>query len=147
MRIVVSDAHPGLVCTIDEILRRLAWQRRGGAEGGKPDALANLIFTPTNMKRLHTNIVQNRTNRKIKRRSRIVQQFPSIGSLARLVGAYMSKQDAIQQEFRGFSEARMNAPYDEDRARGINDPVAGHGWKRRLGRCSRPNSSLWTRSK
>ena len=99
------------------------------------------------MKRLHTNIVQDRTNRKIKHRSRVVQQFPSIGSLVRLVGAYMSKKDAIQQEFRGFSEARMNAPYDEDRARGINGPIAGHGWNRRLGRCSRPDSILWTGSK
>ena len=144
IRIVVSDAHQGLACTIGEVLRHVAWQRHGGAEGGKPDALFNLIFPPTNMKRLHTDIVQDCTNRKIKRRSHAVKQFPSFGSLAWIAGACMSEQDAIQQEFRGFSEARMNVPYDEDRARGINGPVTGNGWKRKLGRCSRPDSILWT---
>ncbi len=52
MRIVVSDAHLGLVCTIGEVLRRVAWQRRGGAEGGKPDALDNRILPPIASKML-----------------------------------------------------------------------------------------------
>ena len=46
-------------------------------EEAEPDALACLDFPPSHWKRLHTNNVQERTNREIKRRSRVVQAFPS----------------------------------------------------------------------
>lgn len=74
-------------------------------EKAEPDALAYLDFPPTHWKRLRTNNVQERTNREIKRRSRVVQVFPSTGSLVRLAGAVMSEQDEIWQESRYFSEA------------------------------------------
>ena len=70
-----------------------------------------------------TNNVQERTNREIKRRSRVVQVFPSTGSLVRLAGAVMCEQDEIWQESRYFSEARMNELYDDGRTRGIDGPV------------------------
>ena len=92
-------------------------------EEAEPDALAYLDFPPTHWKRLRTNNVQERTNREIKRRSRVVQVFPSTGSLVRLAGAVMCEQDEIWQESRYFSEARMNELYDDGRTRGTNGPV------------------------
>ena len=67
--------------------------------------------------------MQERTNREIKRRSRVVQVFPSTGSLVRLAGAIMCEQDEVWQESRYFTEARMNELYDEGRRRGIEGPV------------------------
>lgn len=179
VRLVVSDAHPGLVRALGEVFQGAAWQRcavhlmrdcmreagswqlrrrvgrivsqvfRGREaatvtamyhaacdmlagccprvaavlEEAEPDALAYLDFPPTHWKRLRTNNVQERTNREIKRRSRVVQVFPSTGSLARLAGAVMCELDEIWQESRYFSEARMNELYDDGRTRGIDGPV------------------------
>lgn len=96
-------------------------------EEAEPDALAYLDFPPAHWKRLRTNNVQERTNREIKRRSRVEQVFPSTGSLVRLAGAVMCEQDEVWQESRYFSEARMNELYDEGCRRGIDGPV---DWKR-----------------
>ncbi len=92
-------------------------------EEAEPEALDYLDFPPTHWKRLRTNNVQERTNREIKRRSRVVQVFPSTGSLVRLAGAVMCEQDEIWQESRYFSEARMNELYDDGRTRGTDGPV------------------------
>ena len=54
------------------------------AEEAEPDALAYLAFPPSHWKRLRTNNVQERANREIKRRSRVVQVFPSERSLERI---------------------------------------------------------------
>ena len=51
-------------------------------EEAEPDALAYLDFPTSHWKRLRTNNVQERTNREIKRRSRVVQVFPSEKSLS-----------------------------------------------------------------
>ncbi len=51
------------------------------AEEAEPDALAYLRFPPSHWKCLRTNNVQERANREINRRSRVVQVFPSEGSL------------------------------------------------------------------
>lgn len=179
VRLVVSDAHPGLVRALGEVFQGAAWQRcavhlmrdcmreagswqlrrrvgrivsqvfrgrdaatvtamhhaacdmlegccpRAAAvlEEAEPDALAYLDFPPTHWKRLRTNNVQERTNREIKRRSRVVQVFPSTGSLVRLAGAVMCEQDEIWQESRYFSEVRMNELYDDGRTRGIDGHV------------------------
>lgn len=179
VRLVVSDAHPGLVRALGEVFQGAAWQRcavhlmrdcmreagswqlrrrvgrivsqvfrgrdaatvtamyhaacdmlagccpRAAAilEEAEPDALAYLDFPPAHWKRLRTNNVQERTNREIKRRSRVVQVFPSTGSLVRLAGAVMCEQDEIWQESRYFSEARMNELYDDGRTRGIDGTV------------------------
>lgn len=61
-------------------------------EEAEPDALAYLDFPPSHRKRLRTNNVQERANREIKRRSSVVQVFPSESSLLRLVGAVMCDQ-------------------------------------------------------
>ena len=82
-------------------------------EGAEPDALTCLDFPPSHWKRLRTNNVQERTNRETKRRSRVVQVFPSAKSLVRLAGAVMCEQDEIWLESRYFSEAKMNELYNE----------------------------------
>lgn len=92
-------------------------------EEAEPDALAYLDFPPTHWKRLRTNNVQERTNREIKRRSRVVQAFPSTASLVRLAGAVMCEQDETWQESRYFSEAKMRELYDEGRTRGLDGTV------------------------
>lgn len=92
-------------------------------EEAEPDALAYLDFPPSHWKRLRTNNVQERTNREIKRRSRVVQSFPSAASLVRLAGAVMCEQDETWQESRYFSEAKMRELYDEGRTRGLDGTV------------------------
>ena len=92
-------------------------------EEAEPDTLAYLDFPPSHWKRLRTNNLQERTNREIKRRSRVVQAFPSTASLLRLAGAVMCEQDEVWQESRYFSKAKMDELYDEGRARGIDGTV------------------------
>ena len=48
--------------------------------------MTHLHFPPDHWKRL-------RTNREIKRKSRVVQVFPSVESLERLAGIVMCEQD------------------------------------------------------
>ena len=52
--------------------------------------------------------MQERTNREIKRRSRVVQVFPSPKSLVRLVGAIMADVDDAWQQSRYFSQEKMD---------------------------------------
>ena len=80
-------------------------------EEAEPDALAYLDFPAGHWKRLRTNNLQERTNREIKRRSRVVQVFPSVASLERLAGAVMCDQDEAWSGSRYFSEGRMAELY------------------------------------
>lgn len=86
------------------------------AEEAEPDALAYLAFPPSHWKRLRTNNVQERANREIKRRSRVVQVFPSERSLERLVGAVMCELDEQWSESRYFAYGKIQELYDERRA-------------------------------
>lgn len=81
-------------------------------EEAEPDALACLDFPPSRWKRLRTNSVQERANREIKRRSRVVQVFPSESSPLRLVGAVMCDQAETWSGSRYFSERRMAEIHD-----------------------------------
>ena len=84
-------------------------------EEAEPDALAHLDFPPSHRKCLRADNVQERASREIKRRSRVVQVFPSTASPVRLAGAVMCGQDEIWQGSRYFSEARVDELYDEGR--------------------------------
>lgn len=64
-------------------------------EEAEPDALAYLDFPGSYWKRLRMNNVQERTNREIKLRSRMVQVFSSAASLERLAGAVMCEEDGL----------------------------------------------------
>lgn len=79
----------------------------------EPDALAYLDFPASHWKRLRTNNLQERTNRELKRRSRVVQVFPSIASLDRLAGAILAEQDEAWDESRYFSQAKIDELYAE----------------------------------
>ena len=81
-------------------------------EEAEPDALAYLDFPPSHWKRLRTNNVQERAKREIKRRSRVVQVFPSESSLLRLVGAVMCDQAETWSTSRCFSEMKMAEMHD-----------------------------------
>lgn len=56
-------------------------------EGAEADAPAYLDFPEAHRRRTRTNDVQERRNREIRRRVRVVQSFPSEEALVRLVGA------------------------------------------------------------
>lgn len=91
-------------------------------EEAEPDALAYLDFPASHWKRLRTNNVQERANREIKRRSRVVQVFPSVASLERLAGAVMCDMDEEWQDARYFSERKMAELYDESWAARAEEP-------------------------
>jgi transposase-like protein len=80
-------------------------------EEAEPDVLAYLDFPPSHWKRLRTNNLQERTNCEIKRRSRVVQVFPSEKSLERLVGAVLCEVDEEWGRRRYFSEDKMAELY------------------------------------
>ena len=160
VRLVVSDAHAGLVRAVSECLPGAGWQRRvvhlerdvcsllasrrhramdgkalqavfretdpatvrsayraaidavgalsaaAGAllEDAEADALAYLDFPAEHRRRIRTNNVQERMNREIKRRSRVVQVFPSPGSMPLLVGAVCAGQDEVLMCNKNWSE-------------------------------------------
>ena len=89
-------------------------------EEAEPDALAYLDFPQSHWKRLRTNNVQERTNREIKRRSRVVQVFPSERSLLRLAGAVMCDQDEAWSGARYFKASKMAQLYE--RVAGTAEP-------------------------
>lgn len=65
---------------------------------------------------VRTSNVQERANREIERRSKVVQVFPTVKSLERLVGAVMCDQDEEWRASRCFSEKKM-AELCDDRVR------------------------------
>lgn len=110
----------------------------GLLEEAEADALAYLDFPHAHHRRLRTNNVQERANRELKRRSRVVQVFPSRRSLIRMLGAVFSEMDEDWASRRWFTEesiaqaaspmtAKAPAPaYDgtaEEHARRIIDVV------------------------
>jgi len=97
------------------------WEARGRSKDsrGRPSRIAGPISTP----RPHrggggggggeasadgTNNVQERCNRETRRRSRVVQVFPSRQSLVRLVGAVVAESDETWSQSRYFAEGKMD---------------------------------------
>ena len=87
-------------------------------EEAEPDALAYLDFPPSHWKRLRTNNVRERAELDIKRRSRVVQVFPSESLLLRLVGAVICDQAETWSGSRYFSERKMAEMHDAALRRG-----------------------------
>ena len=89
----------------DPLVVRACYQRaaevvaaESGAAGAlladaEQDALAYLAFPRAHWQKLRTNNVQERANREIKRRYRVVQSFPSAESAIRLMGALLAEED------------------------------------------------------
>ena len=99
-----------------DMLRECCPRAADVAEEAEPDAPAYLAFPPSHWKRLRTNNVQERAKREIKRRSRVVQVFPSEKSLERLVGAVMCELDEQWSGSRYFARDKIQELYDESRA-------------------------------
>lgn len=103
------------VCGIVSRLLRDVAAVMGFAE---TDALAHLDFPAGYRRRMRTNNVQDRMNREIERRSRVVQVFSSAESMLRLMGAICAEQDEgwssrryISSESTGrLSESAAPAP-------------------------------------
>lgn len=172
VRLVVSDAHAGLVAAIARQLQGCAWQRcithlqrnLQSAMAGRPQAskecvaklvhaacyesdpelsraiwgeaapwvgkaspraaeifsaaedsaLAFQAFPGAHWAKLRTNNVQERANREIKRRCRVVQSFPSVDSMLRLSAASILSEEGRWATQRVFSE--------ESAALGFRDP-------------------------
>lgn len=73
-------------------------------EEAEADALAHLDFPYARHRRLRTSNVQERANRELKRRSRVVQVLPSGKSLIRMLGAVFSEMDEDWATRRWFTE-------------------------------------------
>lgn len=89
----------------------------------EPDALACLDFPPGHWKRLRTNNPRERTSREIKRRSRVVQVFPSTASSERLAGAVTCDRDEERSRSGHFSGRVMPELSDESGARQAAAPT------------------------
>lgn len=104
VQLVVSDDHLGLVRAVREVML--------GAdllEAAAPDALAYLAFPREHRRWIRTNNLCERMNAEIKRRTRVVQVFPSNESLVRLVGAVCCDQSDEWEVERNFMDARSMA--------------------------------------
>ena len=76
-------------------------------EDAEQDALRYLDFDPSFWPWIRSNNVQERSNREIKRRTDVVQCFPSKESLIRLVGAQMVEENLMWQSKRVVAEKRL----------------------------------------
>ena len=107
-RAVFDERDPELV----RELYRLACGEVGGIcpkaaellEDAEADAPAYPDFPYAHHRRLRTDNVQERANREPKRRSRVVQVFPSGKSLMRMLGAVLSEMDEDWASRRRFTE-------------------------------------------
>ena len=121
LKAALAESDPGLV--------RAGWARAvellAGAdeacaarlEAAAPSALAYLDFPPEHRRWIRTNNIQERMNAEIKRRSRVVQVFPSVESLVRLVGAVCCDQDDAWAAATNFMDRRSLARGYEPAAR------------------------------
>lgn len=80
-------------------------------EEAEPDALAYLDLPYEHHMRLRTNNVQERANRELKRRSRVVQVFPSRKSLIRMIAAVFAEMDEDWTSRRWFAESSIGLAY------------------------------------
>ena len=111
LRAVFDERDPALV----RELYHLACEKITGIcpraaellEEAEADALAYLDFPYAHHRRLRTNTVQERANRELKRRSRVVQVFPSRKSLIRMLGAVFAEMDEDWASRRWFTEESM----------------------------------------
>lgn len=86
-------------------------------EEAAPSAPARLGFPPEHRRWIRTNNIQERTDAEIKRRARVVQVFPSVEALARLVGAVCCDQDDVWASASNFMGRRSLARGYEPAAR------------------------------
>lgn len=124
---VTSDAHGGIVRAMYQaacgLVSRLSVDAAAILESAEADALAYLDFPAEHRRRMRTNNVQERLNREIKRRSRVVQSFPSEASLVRLVGAVCCEACEEWSSRRYMDPAGIEVLWERTAA-AIPDPAA-----------------------
>ena len=77
------------------------------------DALAHLGLPQSRREGPRASDAREGTNGETKRRSRVVQVPPSVGSPTRLVGAVMCERDEEWPESRHLSEKKISEPYGD----------------------------------
>lgn len=104
LKAVFAERDPRLVREMyaQAIEKIGALEKRAGdlLEDARDDALTYLDFYYEHHVRLRTNNVQERANREIKRRARVVQTFPSPESLIRLIGAVCTEMNETWMNMR-----------------------------------------------
>lgn len=100
-----------------DVLGEACPRAAGILEEAEADALAYLDFPPSHWGKLRTNNCSERTNREIKRRTRVIQVFPSTESLERVVGAVMCSEDEGWAQRRYLSGERMAELYEAGETR------------------------------
>ena len=93
-------------------------------EGAEADAPAYLDFPYGHHVRLRTDNVQERANRELKRRSRVVQVFPGRKSLIRMMGAVFSEMDEDWAGRRRFGDDSIGRAVEGAK---VNEPAHAHG--------------------
>lgn len=105
---VFDERDPALVRELHHLacgeIAGICPRAAGLLEDAEADALAYLDFPYAHHRRIRTNNVQERANRELKRRSRVVQVFPSRKSLIRMLGAVFSEMDEDWASRRWFTE-------------------------------------------
>lgn len=81
-------------------------------EEAEHEALVYLDFPQSHRKRLRTNNVQERLNREIKRRSRVVQVFPDRKAALRLIGAVLAEIEEKWHLRRWFNDISVLDAYE-----------------------------------
>ena len=79
-------------------------------EDAEVDALAHLSFPREHRIKIRTSNVQERMNRELKRRAKVVQAFPSTGSVMRLLGGIVDEVNADWESGRLFMSRESLAP-------------------------------------
>lgn len=153
VRLVVSDSHAGLVAAVSRLFQGCAWQRcvthlqrnLQSACSGRPEdskaAVRDLVHAAVYQddpdlarcvwaEAAPNNNVQERANREIKRRYRVVQSFPSRESMLRLTCASLMETEGQWSQQRVFSEASAAEGFAEPADR----PASTEGRRRALGR-------------
>ena len=106
------------------LISRLSRDAAAVMESAEADALAHLDFPAGHRRRIRTNNVQERLNREIKRRSRVVQSFPSEASLVRPVGAVCCEACEEWSSRRYMEPSGIEALWERSAAP-LPDPEAG----------------------
>lgn len=106
------SAHAALAAAVGEIAK---FSRSAAAclEGAGDDCLAYMAFPRAHWAKIRTNNVQERANREIKRRTRVVQSFPSREALVRLVGAVLAEEEDAWAQQRVFRPESAREAWSE----------------------------------
>lgn len=120
-RAVFAEEDPAMARAMYQAARGLISRLSRDAAA---DALAHLDFPAGHRRRIRTNNVQERLNREIKRRSRMVQSFPSEASLVRPVGAVCCEACEEWSSRRYMEPSGIEALWERSAAP-LPDPGAG----------------------